>query len=139
MSQFVHGAEVELLRLVVCMHASLQSAAQGDPKHSSDGIATEAEAAAVNTLALQLERTRHMERQRLEVIAESLKQQAGNVKSAIYNLCDEREEDLDADIRELNQQNTALGRRMIQLYDLAAVMAHEIESEILSEAVVPHR
>jgi hypothetical protein len=138
MSQFVHGAEVELLRLVVCMHSSLNDITTSDTLHEQRS--TEAEAAAVNSLAIELERFRQTERQRVEVIAGSLRQQADHVRAAIHSLCDLSEDALDAEIRELNHINASMGRRMIQLYDRAAVMAHEIESEVLQETfAVPNR
>lgn len=133
MAEFVRAAEGELLKLVFMLHHCANAVVD----QSTPTTCTEEEARKVSTKGIAFAEERAAEKQRIDALAAGLKEQVSVLRHAIQQLCDEREDALDEELRQLNSKNVALGQKLIEVYDEAALLSRQVEEEVLTAVAVP--
>jgi hypothetical protein len=125
MSESVSRCEHALLQTVNLMHLSLRDVIALAPPC----VATEEEAATVDRAAIELERQRSQEKERVSRLVQQLDRQFRALEHTIGEcLYDVPVDVMDADLDALNSENLMLADQIIAAYDEAAVLTTRIES-----------
>ncbi|KAG5477190.1 hypothetical protein LSCM4_04407 [Leishmania orientalis] len=159
MSEAVVRAERELYAYVVALQRALQAAAEDAmPQSVWDGAREEAgvltdtaddenhHSGVPDTLIQQVERETAFERRRIhELVRRQLAPQRAALRAAIVQLGGGQDASghvidvavavLDREIAAAAAESAELGRRMVELYDEAALLATRIEAELMSKSV----
>ncbi len=127
MSESVTRCEVALLQTVHLMHACLRDAIVLAPACT----VTAEEALAVDSAAMELERQRAAERQRILLMVRRLDGQFQELAQVIGAcLHDVPLAAMDAEIEALNEENLQLADHIMEAYDEAAQLAAKIEERV---------
>ncbi|KAG5476929.1 hypothetical protein LSCM1_05262 [Leishmania martiniquensis] len=159
MSEAVVRAERELYAYVMALQSALQAATEDAmPQSIWDGAREDDGALAgtatddkyhsgvPDTLIQQVERETALERRRIhELVRRQLAPQRASLRAAIVqlgggqdpsgNVIDVPVTVLDQEIAAAATESAELGRRMVELYDEAALLATRIEAEVMSKSV----
>ena len=117
-----------LLAVCEAMTAAVAAASSAPPLHISSS-----EAEAVDSMQMEREAFAQRERARLAPYSSAVLERLNALDYLLYHLCDTPVEVLDRDIRDLEEQNRAVGEEMLEVYDEAAALAGTLETWVHSQ------
>lgn len=132
MALIVQQAELELGNTLQLMHETLQSVLLSTAPYSVD----KRTAKDIDTAAVLLQQEQETLRQSVAESARRLDVQLSVLIASVERLCDVPVPDLNERLRQVNATHTALGDKMVQLYDQAAALSARLEEEVM-EAPIP--